>query len=267
MTPSLYVQYITDRSVMSESEARISIWKAYDRKSYNEIIKQASQEQQADIIHDVIQHFDFMDVPDPSSVITDFDGSKSLFTKYMLYYPEPYMEFSSVLEFAIADDAYEGIIQSVQESDIEAIKDYSLRLLAILARPLSDDHLIFIKTGDRRVQLLSLAHAKDLMTKITTKKLPIYMHQAISYFTAVKKWINETYGEALFDTGESDEGESVTSSLKWHAHVAAVAEQGTFGSIDDVYQMNVHRFMKHLISKKEADQRAQPTTQPNYDNY
>ena len=263
MTPSLFVRYITERSKTSEENARVAIWKAYDKRSYKRAMDLPTDEY-ASLIYEIIRHFDFLDTPDTRSTITSFDGTRSYFKRHMLYFPEPYMEHSSVLEFAIADDAYEAIIQAVQDEDVDSIKKYSKRLLAILARPLSGDTLLYIKTGDRRIPLLSLSHAKYLKDQITTRKLPIYMHQAIIYFTAVKKWINETYGEGLFPSSGSSSAGTVTSDLKWHAHVAAVAEQGVFGHhVDEVYQQNIHRFLRHLISKKEEFERNQPTNSQN----
>lgn len=117
--------------------------------------------------------------------------------------------------------------REVRSRDYVAKDDYRIRLIsrdqvAIMARTLQRHDC----TGIRRM-----------------------MAGALIYAYAIKHLVHELYGSRLFQ-GES----TVSHNLGWTATALQVAEQGVFGSYENVLDVTLHEVMAYLLVKKsESD--------------
>ncbi len=138
-------------------------------------------------------------------------------------------------EYKEADKYYQQILKG----DNEALP----RFIAVLLREMEDDAAQRLKNNDLR-QPFYLA---DLEARAQTfKRLPEEVgFYVIQYFTACKVSLYEHY-PAAFEGGKNTE----QSEASWNDALTDVAENGTFGSFQEVLQLRVHIFYEWIAKNK-----------------
>lgn len=176
--------------------------------------------------------------------------------------PEPQGTNMSIAEFVVADEQYKQAAQG----DPVALQT----LAAILYRPALKDPALAAKRGDRRVPFFHVAEAE------ARPPLPDDIHAAaLFFFSGVKEWVHNVYGPYIFEEPDTDEDgnpivtQSDTPQFGWWGTLQTVAESGTFGTLEQVYQSNLHDICIYLVRKKsehDAMLAAMRSNKPTRDN-
>lgn len=171
------------------------------------------------------------------------------------YLPTAKFANGAAKEYPIADDYYTRFL----EGDVQCLN----HLIGTLARPENREAQISAQLGDKRQPLLSRADAESRGHILDGAPLEIKM-AVLMYFAGVKKYVNETYGEWLFQTPEQPDDEQEDDEVEiykqeassgvmfgWWGIFMDVAESGVFGTLDQVHQTNFHSICMYLVKKKK----------------
>lgn len=151
-------------------------------------------------------------------------------------------------EFAVADDLYGKAV----EGDTVA----ATQLAAVLYRQNDTDAWQF--RGDERMPFRHLSEADERVKR--QKQIPGDVIAAgMLYMSGLKAWMADVYGAYLFDTPDEPEENDTEAhqedapsgpDFKWWGVFQGVAEAGVFGTLDKVYQANIHEVCIFLVRKK-----------------
>lgn len=198
-----------------------------------------------DTMYDLIQCIDWMQVdPAGTAPIAPWIEHKSKGgRRTKLYLPRSGFSTVSGLEYAMVSDLYEQFKED-RNSDVEA------KMIAILVRPAgtSED-----PAADPRTRLLSSDQAAEWLPLI--RSLPDSIRAYIT--TLISANIHDvytTFKEWLFvdgDKGEEQEG----LNFGWWGMFMDIAEDGTFGTYDQVLATNIHTLCGYQSRKVEEARR------------
>lgn len=167
-------------------------------------------------------------------------------TRERLYLPSA--NFSNVvgIEYGLIDDMYQEF-RPGQDPDIER------RMIAVILRPGTSD-AGKSTIGDPRVKLESKSETEDWLRYI--EALPETVRAYITMFISANRAdIYDTYKDLFERPAESSEGASTGVNFGWWGTYMDVAEDGIFGTYDDVLQTSIHNILIHLYRKWDAYQR------------
>lgn len=150
-------------------------------------------------------------------------------------------------EFVVADEQYTAAIAG----DATAAQ----KLTAILYREKEADTRLAARLGDERVRFYHLQETEY------APQFPQEVQAAATlYFSGLKKWVSDVYGPHIFEQPDEDENGNpihtpdTAPNFGWWGILQTIAESGTFGNMDQVYQANIHEVCIYLVRKKtEAD--------------
>lgn len=163
------------------------------------------------------------------------------------------MHNSTLRELVIADSFLDKYVQG----DTEAIWP----LMGAIYRPSTCDLTYKVQFSDGRIPLLSQDHAINI-GKIYKRHATTYFYQnriikaaAIALLTvlATKHFFAKNYIPHL--NSDDDKPEKKGINFGWHELAFDISEAGNFGTIDQVYNRNIHQIMLYCIKKKQ-DQEA-----------
>lgn len=175
-------------------------------------------------------------------------------------------------EFAVCDDYY----LRAAKGDEKALS----LLTMVMYRPEDKDTTAADRRGDARIPFYSTEEAERRLAGM--KAVPEVMQlQAITYFGGLKQWLHKVYGSYIFDMPDEDEemeeddttttAEPTGPNFGWWGILQSVAEGGAFGTLEQVYQANLHEVCIYLVRKKiETDrvqaayEAAKPAKTPDY---
>lgn len=172
------------------------------------------------------------------------------FTRFI--WPKRGMETSTYREFFIMDGYLEDILQ--EHGDIET---NMYGLLATILRPVSKDKSHILRTGDKRIPLVSReqtlqwgAWLKDAGTSwIYRDIITCALAQAFTYAIAMKVFLRATYGQWLFEK-TSQQTDSSDPDFGWTSVCMRVAKTGLFGDVQGVLDTMCHEVFVHLVDSK-----------------
>ena len=161
----------------------------------------------------------------------------------MFYFPVENMTYSSVIEFAIADQNAIEII----EGDYDKLDNFFFTLV----RPETPEKLDHKFSGDIRERFN--AYHIEKRVKDLSKSVPIhYKIYLFFWFLNVKKEVKNRYSE-LFkssDKNENEENQNVESSepliIGWLKLIKSVSETGIYGNYDDTCHYSFHNLCLNL---------------------
>lgn len=172
--------------------------------------------------------------------------------------PQPKGANVSCIEFALADEFY---TQFMDQQDERA----TLLLLATLAREAEPDEATALRRGDNRLPLHTREEVDARATQLAGAD-PELLTQALLYFSGLKNFVHDIYGEWLFETDDvpddddDDEDEQPTARRKapaeypnfgWWGIFQQVAEGGVFGHhVNDVHAAFFHDVCVYLVRKR-----------------
>ncbi|MEL6140043.1 MAG: hypothetical protein AAFU67_00325 [Bacteroidota bacterium] len=159
----------------------------------------------------------------------------------LYHMPTANFENGSGIGYTMADDFYNAW---QAETDEEKGLYQARLLLASLLRP----H----KKGER-IPPSSNEEVEAFACKL--KGLgPEWSAQAIMYWSAVRQYVFETYGEWLFvkRDEEDDTPQRQGFSIGWWGVWMDVAKDGVFGIVEQVHRTSFHTLCVYLIKKEEA---------------
>ena len=165
------------------------------------------------------------------------------------------MENSTMREFIISDDFLSKYVEAINHQ--KPAEDHLYHLMGAMCRP----QRLQKNPGDRRIPLLNIQHAKSLgavfkrHARSLANKKDITLAAMICLYTALstKNFIAKTYMPHL-SGGENTGSRSI--DFGWHTIVMDIAENGAFGTIEEVYNTNLHDIMVFCV-KKALDAAAQ----------
>lgn len=171
----------------------------------------------------------------------------------------------SCVEFALCEDYY----RELDAGDSDAL----LRLSACIWREADTDEREMLKRGDERVKLHSKEEVEARVARLAGAPPEVHL-QALTWWIGMKQLVNKIYGSWLFEQDEEDDDDDETdapSSAKasasrgpdfgWWGIFLDVAESGTFGTKDQVYQESIHDICIFLVKKRAAaNQAPEPQT-------
>jgi hypothetical protein len=162
--------------------------------------------------------------------------------KEMFYFPVENMTYSSVIEFAIADQYASEII----EGNYDKLDNFFFTLV----RPHTPEVLDHKFTGDIRERFN--AYLIDKRVKELSKLVPIhYKIYLFFWFLNVKKEIKNRYSE-LFKKSEKSENEENQVEqpeiliIGWLKLIKSISETGIYGNYDDTCHYSFHNFCLNL---------------------
>ena len=163
-------------------------------------------------------------------------------TRYHL--PANTMDYSTMLEFAIADSFYMQIQQGV------AVQENMEKLAAVLCRPgrnfwFIQKYLPKIHKGDRRqgyedVTMISRTKAFE--------ELPNeYLWWAYFFYWNIRGELKELYPQVFSSPeGEEDENPKKTAQYGWVGIIHSLADKGAFGNWQATAAQNMHVVLNYL---------------------
>ncbi len=202
--------------------------------------KRLEGESLMDIIH-LLQWFRVG--PSAEPYIASFDLEDKTY-----YMPTPRFMNGQAMEWPLADEFYQGILD--HQDDADRSRHFMLMLAATLYRELDKG---------KRNPLLGRADVTDralLFEQIDD----IYLLNALYYFAGCKIDLAQIYGHTIFRTVETDdEGDSGSEAyFGWWGIYMDIAEAGLFGNLDQVHLTNFHTICMYLSKKYlEAEDRKQ----------
>jgi hypothetical protein len=210
---------------------------------------------------DIIQAMSWMNLESgPRPLITSFRHKGQTY-----HLPATKFANGAAKEYPIADDYYTRFL----EGDVKCLD----HLVGTLARPENRDAETSAKLGDKRQPLLSRADAEKRGEQLTNIPLEVKM-AVLMYFAGAKKYVNETYGEWLFQAPDQPDDEQEDDDVEiykqeasrggvmfgWWGIFMDVAESGVFGNLDQVHQTNFHSICMYLVKKKNEEKELQRQT-------
>lgn len=206
------------------------------------------------VIYDLRQQIEWMRFLERATPpITEFSHNKVKF-----YFPKPILENVTALEYAIADDLF-------QEYMNQGDRQHLIELAALLCRPGNDDKDEVQTTGDPRTPLIGRGQLKSLARHFDD--LPEYLLLCIlMFFIGCRKKIHEMYAGWIFPKPQdetSDEQEISRSEQNekhkwesgylfgWHSVFMDVAQNGVFGSLEQVHKTPFHTICMYLVQQKK----------------
>ena len=158
--------------------------------------------------------------------------------------PAARFENGACITLAYADEFYLATLEA--DDDLEADRQARLLLATLATRH---------RSGGRT----ELTERRDIEARANRfRRLPPeYALQVIMYWSGIRKFIDEAYGDMLFRGSPLDKppaGE--IRSFGWWSIFQEVAESGVFGSLNDVYLAPFHDVAIYLV-RKESIRRAQ----------
>lgn len=197
----------------------------------------------------------FFDQPCTAPVIKKF---KFYGTKYHL--PAATMDYSSMLEFAVAENFYMQIQEGID------VQENMEKLAAVLCRPGRKFWFIqkyFPKShkGDRRQQYNDVT----LLTRVAAfKELPNeYLWWAYFFYWNTRNEFKTLYPEVFTDQSPEEENteQSKTAKYAWFGILHSLADKGAFGDWQTVAAENMHvvlhylNFQHDMLAEIKANQR------------
>lgn len=188
-----------------------------------------------DLMYDLCQHLKWMEVESftTTPVAPYIDIKTGPLNRERLYLPKQRFNDVDGMEYALVDDAYTEIIN---EQDVQA----QLLMIAYILRP---------GENGKRKKLEGPGEIKDWIHLV--ERLPLSI---ISYLTSLislnRQDIYDSYGEWLFNAPASgsddeedediDDVESDPLDYRWHTLFMDIAQDGIFGTLDQVYRTSIH---------------------------
>jgi hypothetical protein len=149
----------------------------------------------------------------------------------------------SIAEFVVADEQYAEAVKG----NPKALQT----LAAIMYRPAETNATLAAKQGDQRVKFYHVDEAEQ------RPQYPDHIHAAaLLFFSGVKYWVHNTYGPYIFEEPDTDDnGNPIptgnnTPNFGWWGILQMVAESQVFGTLEQVYQANLHEICIYLVRKK-----------------
>lgn len=162
-------------------------------------------------------------------------------------------------EFAVCDDRYKKF---VDDGDLAALD----QLTAIIWREADADIVGANARGDVRVKFHTLDEA-DARIKSMGGVPGEMQTSAMLYFSGLKSWISRVYGSWIFEQPDEDEdGNEIAPvasdgpNFGWWGILQGVAESGVFGTLEQVYQANLHEVCIFLVRKRQESDRIKAMT-------
>jgi hypothetical protein len=161
---------------------------------------------------------------------------------------KPMMHNSTLRELVIAD----GYLDKYVQGDLDAIWP----LTGAIFRPESGDARDVLARSDRREPLLSQDHAVLLGIRFKSHAESLWHRDglikaaAIALLTvlATKHFFAKNYIPLLASDSPSEKN---GINFGWHELAFDLSETGNFGTIDEVYNRNIHQIMLYCIKKKQ----------------
>lgn len=190
----------------------------------------------------------------PQSVIPYFRYRRE---KYL--FPKPKAETWTALEYALAEDMFEGVFNPdhTEQQQVE----HMLQLTALVARERNPNRAQVLATGDERAPVRSREEVIDRTHRLVGLP-PEYQHAALLYWLGVKEYIHNLYGQWLFqgedqaDTDDLDtdpEPNPASGNLfGWWGLYMDVAEKGVFGNLEAVHHTNFHTVCMFMVKQVQA---------------
>lgn len=190
---------------------------------------------------DLFKLLDFMFDITQVNYIQHFSIENEIF-----YFPEKGMEFSSVIEYAMAEESMRRLF----EGDDTAIAD----LVFTICRP-KDNHIDQKSpewNGDIRER-----YSSALVSNRKKLKIPeMIQFFAVLFFLGCKKEISERYPEIFKKEKENQEEiKQEPSIFSWLKLIKAVAETGLYGNYEETCHTNFHTFCLNLCFDIEAQEK------------
>jgi hypothetical protein len=203
-------------------------------------------------------HLDWLEVK-PDTENAPLDG----FTHNDVQYAFPNAKGANVscIEFALCDDYY----KEFSEGNADAL----LRVSACLWREEDDNEREALRRGDARVPLYSKEEVEARVKRLEGVAHEVHI-QALLWWVGMKMLVSKMYGNWLFEQDDEDDedepayakasaGEGKGPNFGWWGIFLDVAESGTFGPLDKVYQTSIHDICIFLVKKRaEANQAPEP---------
>ena len=178
------------------------------------------------------------------------------------YGPQPDGASTTCGEFAVADEHYRAAVKGDQTA--------AQTLAAILYREADTDTAAANKRGDVRVPFF---HQNEATARVQQQGEipPDIQVAAMLYFSGLKAWVSRVYGPYIFDQQDDDDTPGLDNvepdhtpqptasngpNFGWWGVLQGVAESGTFGTLEQVYQAGLHEVCIFLVRKKAEHDRA-----------
>ena len=179
--------------------------------------------------------------------------------EHTYHMPKPDGGNITCAEFAVCDDRYKKF---VEDGDLVALD----QLTAIIWREIDSDTAAANARGDIRVKFHTLDEA-DARIKVLGQVPGEMQTSAMLYFSGLKSWISRVYGSWIFEQPDEDEeGNEIAPdnsdgpNFGWWGILQGVAESGVFGTLDQVYQANLHEVCIFLVRKRQESDRIKAMT-------
>ena len=156
------------------------------------------------------------------------------------YLPHPRMEFSSIAEFAIAEQYFEAF-KTLKD------KQYLYLLLATLCRPLRAKKLID-SSGDIRIpcDTQKITANAERMAKMKDTTALLVLH----YYLGCRQYIFETYSK-VYDSSESATDENfVRIPYDMWDMIRDAAKTGLYGNYENTLHTNLHLILSNLNKER-----------------
>lgn len=202
-------------------------------------------------MHDIIAEMDWMDEMDTACGIESIRIFGRLHNM-----AAPKLENATANEFVLADDYYQKFMESHQ------VKYLNL-LCATLCRP-SLTGSKAIELEDNRIPIVSRLQIERSAWKWKFirmwKKFTI-----IAYFSACKLYIHNTYGPYLFSGSGESEGQAKSTGINfgWLGAFMTIAENGIFGSYEEVMRTRFHTLAYYMLKKNQDQKEAEAAAKKN----
>lgn len=167
-------------------------------------------------------------------------------TRERLYLPSAHFSNVVGIEYGLLDDMYQEF-RPGQDPEIER------QMIAVVLRPaaISDSKRII---GDPRVRLDTKGETETWMRYV--EALPESVRAYITMLISANRAdIYDTYQDLFRRSDDTTEGGSTGVNFGWWGTFMDVAEDGIFGTYDQVLQTSIHNILIHLYRKWDAYQR------------
>lgn len=162
------------------------------------------------------------------------------------YFPGPGFDNGAAGEFLYASHYFTKYQETQDPINLD-------KLLAVLARPADRDKKRAQRREDIRTPIYSRTQAEEQLKKMG--RIPERLRVCAGlYFQNCKALVYDIYAEWLFTAAPADDEPGL--DLGWEGVFFDLAENGTFGPLEDVLQYNFHKICLYLAKLKEAQRKA-----------
>lgn len=195
--------------------------------------------------YELFKLLDFLFDITNTNYIADFKIGDTVFL-----FPDKSMEFSSVIEYAMADQA----LARIMDGDDQSINEF----IFTICRP-ADKSIDFENpkwNGDRRER-----YSSALVSRRKTLQVPEHIQFfAVLFFLGCKQEISERYPELFRNKVVSEDTDNSKESnepaiFSWLKLIKAVAETGLYGNYEDTCHTNLHTFCLNLCFDIEQNEK------------